>query len=259
MKLKLYFLFGTLFIFTPILWAKDLEVITITGHPDYPPIIWYSEKDHQLQGVAVELIKKIFPENEYKLKFIPLDTWGRALKETTDGRIDILLPPYKTTDRLELYDYPDKAFALDRTKLFLQKGKNITFKSLKDLKKYQGVALLNDSFGDEFDEYSKKELKIIRLSKTSQALKFLSLGRADYVIAGYNAGIAVAAKENLMNKIDIHPKSVIETGLYFGVSKKTKLDRLKLIKLMNDYLKDLPEEEVIQIEKKYMKIFLKSL
>ncbi|WP_127718143.1 ABC transporter substrate-binding protein [Halobacteriovorax sp. HLS] len=193
--------------------------LTATGHPDYPPIAW--ESGGSLKGASVELVKAALKNLGHTVRFVPVGTWGRAQEEVKSGRIDILLPPYKTPKRELVYTFPERPFLMDKTAIFTKKGKVIKFNEFKDLKQFDGVAIVNDSFGDKFDKADNDHKILKRLSKTEQCLQFLLRGRADYLIAGQNAALAVISKLGLKDKFDIQEQLIIETGMYTAISKKS--------------------------------------
>lgn len=232
------------------------QTITVTGHPDYPPVIWKSKKTNRLMGISIELTEKIFKEIGIKTKFIPISTWARSLEEVKDGKIDILLPPYINEKRLKVYTFSDQPFLMDKSALFVRKGFKLDIKDFKELKKYKGVSLINDSFGDYFDNLDRKVLKVKRLVKTDQCLRFVLKNRADYLVAGYNAAKSVAAANNISDKFDVHPTPIIETGMYIGVSKKSHWNRTKILNHINNYLAREETKKMIQeLEDKYFKLY----
>jgi polar amino acid transport system substrate-binding protein len=234
--------------------------LSMTGHPDYPPIIWFSKKEDKLLGVAVEAAESFLKELNYSTKNTPISTWARALKEVARGKIDIILPPYKTKSRELEYHYTKKPFFMDETVIFLKKGKNIKYEKLSDLKKYKGAAIINDSFGDKFDKYDKDVLKIKRLAKTEQCFKFLLRGRADYIVAGKNAGKSVLAKMKLLDKVVIHKNRILETGMYLGISLKSKVDINKVAKHFEKRTKEWHQQgKFKKLEKKYFDIYLNEV
>lgn len=195
--------------------------IKITGHPDYPPVIWQDDKTGKLTGIAVELVETILKEVNIKSIFLNSDTWGRAQEEVRAGRVDMLLPPYLTKERVEYYAYAKDPLLMDETVLFVQKGQKFKYRTFKDLEKLQGTAIISDSFGDLFDAYEKKHLMVHRLAKTTQCFEFLLSGRARYMVAGYYSGIAVAARMGIEDKVEILPKRVVVTGMYAPFSRKS--------------------------------------
>lgn len=196
--------------------------VSISGHPDYPPIIW--ESGGTLKGASVELIAIALKNLGHKPILVPLGTWGRAQAEVKGGRVDILLPPYKTPEREKYYSFSEGPLFLDRTVIFMKKGKSIKFKSYKDLRSYDGIAIVNDSFGDKFDKADKKYGLLKRMSKTQQSLEFLLKNRADYLVAGERAVTSLISNLGLDGKFDIHEQVILETGMYSAISKKSSFN-----------------------------------
>ncbi len=231
------------------------RVIRVTGHPDYPPVIWAQKGNKKLGGVSVELIETIFKEIDVKVEFINVETWGRAQEEVKAGRIDMLLPPYKTDDRLALYNYSSEAFMMDETVVFVKKGKEFKFENFQDLLKYPGVAIINDSFGNKFDEFDKTNTNITRLPTTEQCFRFVDKNRARYVIAGLNSGMAAITKLQWEGKFVALPKRIIVTGLYAPISLKSQWN----IPEINSFLKKKFAEynqgnAIKELEKKHLRI-----
>jgi polar amino acid transport system substrate-binding protein len=86
------------------------RLITITGHPDYPPVVWQEKGSRKLVGIAVELLERAFLEIDIKMNVINTDTWGRAQVEVAEGRIDMVMPPYYNYERIKIYNYPKEPF-----------------------------------------------------------------------------------------------------------------------------------------------------
>ncbi|GEM_PF-3572673 len=193
--------------------------VKVTAHPDYPPVTW--ESGGTLKGAAVKLTETALINLGYKPVFVPVGTWGRAQLETRLGRVDILLPPYKTPERESFFAYPDKPLLVDKTIILTKKGRVISYEKYEDLKKFEGIAILNDSFGDEFDQADKKHNILKRFSKTKQCLEFLLRGRADYLIAGENAVKAIISKLDLEGKFDIQEKAITESGMHAVISRES--------------------------------------
>lgn len=229
------------------------RVIRVTGHPDYPPVIWAKKGEKKLNGVAVELIEKIFSEADIKVEFINVETWGRAQEEVKAGRIDMLLPPYKTDDRLTLYNYSADAFMQDETVVFVEKGKEFKFEIFEDLLKYPGVAIINDSFGNKFDEFDKTNRNITRLPTTEQCFRFVEKDRARYVIAGINSGVSTLARMGWEGKFVILPKRIIVTGLYAPISLKSPWNTPEVNAYLKKKFAEYNQSKLIkELEKKYL-------
>ncbi len=231
------------------------RIIRVTGHPDYPPVIWAKRGEKRLKGIAVELIETIFKDANVKVEFINVETWGRAQEEVKAGRIDMLLPPYKTEDRLSLYNYSADAFIEDETVVFVEKGKEFKFEKFEDLARYPGVAIINDSFGTKFDEFNKNNHNITRLPTTDQCFRFVEKDRARFVIAGINSGISTLTRLGWDGKFVILPKRIIVTGLYAPISLKSPWNKPEVNAFLKKKFAEIKPGEIKELEKKYLQLF----
>lgn len=230
--------------------------IKITGHPDYAPVVWQDAKTGRLMGIAVELIETILKEVNIKVLLVSSDTWGRAQEEVRAGRIDMLLPPYRTPERENYYSYANEPILMDETVLFVPKGKAFKYKKLQDLEKLQGTAIIDDSFGLEFDKYEKTNLSVRRLAKTTQCFEFLLSGRAQYMVAGHYSGLAVASKINIEDKVEVLPHRVIVTGMYAPLSKKSAWNKPDLQKYIQQRVKFFNQNgKIEELRKKYLRLY----
>ena len=237
-------LFYLFFIITHDLWASELsnaqksKVILFTAHPEYEPVTYLNKNKNVFEGIAVNKLKKAVEKMGYKLKSVYAGTWARAQEEVRKGRIDILLPPYKTDERLQWMHFQEKPFMIDESAVFVKKNSGIKFQDKKDLLNYRGVAIINDSFGNEFDKFDREELKLTRLASTEQCFRFMLKGRADFFVAGLLAGNRVLEKMGEKKHFEALPKRLIVTGMYVGVSKKSKifLKNPHLLKRLEEHL-----------------------
>lgn len=237
----------------------DNRTIKITGHPTYPPVMWINKDTKQFQGIAIELLQMIFNEINVKTIFINVESWSRAQEEVKRGRIDMLLPPYKTSERISFYNFSTEPFMQDETVVFVKKGMEFKFDSFNDLIKFPGVAIINDSFGSEFDKFEIIHNNLTRLATTEQCFRFVDKGRARYIIAGLNSGKAQIAKLNWEDKFIVLPKRVVSTGLYAPISLKSPWNTVAI----NNYLKKKFAEYnrkgiIKKLEKKYLDILKKE-
>ncbi len=201
--------------------SDDSPLVTVTGHPDYSPVSFHNKTTNSIDGIAASKLKDALIKMGVRYKFVFTGTWARAQEEVKLGRIDILLPPYRTDERESWLHFQKIPFMMDETAIFVPKNKLIKFDQLSDLLKFRGVAIINDSFGDEFDKFDKDKLKLKRLATTEQCFKFLLKDRADFLVAGLHAGNRVLQSMKQRDNFIILPKRVIVTGMYAGISKKS--------------------------------------
>lgn len=255
--LSLFFILLSLNTFADVdlkkLTLPNNRIIRVTGHPDYPPVIWANKGEKKLNGIAVELIERIFKDGDVKVEFINVETWGRAQEEVKAGRIDMLLPPYKTDDRLSIYNYSADSFMMDETVVFVEKGKEFKFEVFEDLLRYPGVAIINDSFGDKFDDFDKTNRNITRLPTTEQCFRFVEKDRARYIVAGINSGLSTLVKLGWENKFVILPKRIIVTGLYAPISIKSAWNTPEVNAYLKKKFQEYNQPKLIkELERKYL-------
>jgi polar amino acid transport system substrate-binding protein len=232
------------------------RTINLTGHPDYPPVVWQEKGSRKLVGIAVKLLERAFSEINVKLNVINTDTWGRAQVEVAEGKIDILMPPYLNDERLKVYSYPKEPFLMDDTVIFVKKGHRFKFDKLDDLIGKTGVAIIHDSFGSEFDTFEKKSLKVTRLPKSEHSISFLLKGRAKYMVGGYNAVLAVASKMGVLDQVEVLPHRIIVTGMYTPISRISAWNSPELLSYLDRKVLEYKKEGYIKkLEEKYLKIY----
>ena len=235
------------------------RVINITGHPDYPPVIWFNKESKEFQGIAVEMMQMIFNEADIKVNFTNVESWARAQEEVKNGKLDMLIPPYKTKERLPYYNFATDPFIMDDTVVFVKKGKEFDFEKFEDLLKYPGTAIINDSFGSEFDNFEMTHKHLTRLSTTEQCFRFLDKDRARYIIAGINSGIAALASLHWDDRYVILPKSIIKTGLYAPISLKSHWNTPEVNIYLNEKISEYKRKGIVKkLEKKYLELFKKE-
>lgn len=235
------------------------RTIIITGHPDYAPVVWAKKNGLELQGIAVELLERILKEAKIKAVFTNVETWSRAQEEVKSGRIDILIPPYKTAERVLLYNYSADTFMMDEAVVFVRRGNEFKFEEFKDLLKFPGVAIINDSFGTEFDAFDKTNQNLTRLPTTEQCFRFVEKKRARYVIAGLASGKAALSKLMLDEQYVVLPKRLIVTGLYAPVSLKSPWNTPVFNAYLRKKFKEYNSKGIIKsLEKKYLAILKKE-
>lgn len=235
------------------------RTIIITGHPDYAPVVWAKKDGLALQGIAVEILERILKEANIKAVFKNVESWSRAQEEVKSGRIDILIPPYKTAERVLLYNYSAETFMMDETVVFVRRGNEFKFDEFKDLLKFPGTAIINDSFGTEFDAFEKANQNLTRLPTTEQCFRFVEKKRARYVIAGLASGKAALSKLMLDEQYVVLPKRLIVTGLYAPVSLKSPWNTPEFNGYLRKKFKEYSSKGIVKsLEKKYLAILKKE-
>ncbi len=200
---------------------ESCKGLLATGNPEYPPYLWRDPEDeNRLIGANAEWMQLLSKEIGIPIDVKYVGPWGRVQEEAKLGRVDLLAGAFFTLPRLEYMDYFYPAFRETRTVIWTRGNFNLPYKKWADLAGKQGVTVINNSFGEEFDRYAKESLKISMVPSLEQALKMLSLSRADYLIYEEDPGLAYVAKLNITGLKTVSPP-ITNENLYLTLSHKS--------------------------------------
>ncbi len=200
---------------------ESCKSLLATGNPEYPPYLWRDPEDeNRLIGANAEWMQLLSKEIGIPIDIKYVGPWGRVQEEAKLGRVDLLAGAFFTQPRLEYMDYFYPAFRETRTVIWTRSNYNLQYKKWADLAGKQGVTVINNSFGEDFDRYAKESLKISMVPSLEQALKMLSLSRADYLIYEEDPGLAYVAKLNISGLKTVTPP-ITNENLYLTLSHKS--------------------------------------
>jgi polar amino acid transport system substrate-binding protein len=199
--------------------ADACTKVTLTGHPQYP-VIAFKEGD-QIAGAAPMLVEAIGKELKIPVESKFTGTWADAQTAARDGKVDMIVGVYFNDERAAYLDYVKPAFMFDEVVIFVAKGKGFTFNGQDDLIGKKGVTNQGESYGTEFDAFIKDKLTVGRADGIDDAFKELLAGKADYLIAGYYAGLAQASKAGIKDQIEPVSPALMEAEMFVAFSKKS--------------------------------------
>ena len=151
--------------------------------------------------------------------------WKRAIDEGRSGIGGL----YKTTSRLEKYDYSDKLFD-EILQIYVRKGHGFPFATIDDLAGRTIGVIRGWSYGDAFDDARRQGLFAAEeASGDAQNFAVLEVGHIDCILAIHEAGLAVIRRRHLEERVEAltPPLSNIPTFIAFNKSagKRDELSR----------------------------------
>jgi len=253
MKTKLTLIFVILMTCAGIAYSED--VLISSGNQSYPPSSW--QEGEAIVGVAAELTQMIFADLGIKAESKYVGPWKRVQKEANDGKIDVITTIYKNKEREEYLDYPQTPYMDDPNVIWVWKGKRFPFEKKEDLIGKKGLAVLGDSYGEEFDKFIAEKLTIERAAELLMNFKKLQAERGDYMPYGLHSGIIAAKQYGYDGKLEYLPKPLLSEGMYIAISKKSKFRKYlpELEKGIRKYKADGTIEKLIQ---KHIDLYVKS-
>lgn len=216
--------------------------LTATGNSEYPPYLWRKGKNTtDLLGANRIIVDELAKRLEVNIELQDVGSWARAQDMLKTGRIDLMAGAFFTIPRTQYMDYVHPAFLNTESVVWVQKEGGIKFNVKEDLKGLSGVTVINNSFGQAFDEYAKNELDIMYVSSLSQAFKMLSRGRSKYALYEKNPGLAYA-KVLEHDDLEVLEPPISSEGLFLTLSHKSKCNtpklRGELARVINDMLSE---------------------
>lgn len=201
--------------------ADSCKQLVATGNPEYPPYLWRDQADtSRLIGANADLMQLLSKEIGIPIEVKYVGSWARVQEETRLGRVDLIAGAFFTVPRLEYMDYFYPAFRETRSVIWTRQGAGFNYKKWADLSPHSGITVINNSFGEDFDRFAKKSLKINTVPSLEQAFKMLQLGRVDYLIYEEDPGLAYIAKLDIAGLAPVYPQ-VSNESLYLTLSHKS--------------------------------------
>ena len=199
--------------------AGKCEHLVATGNPEYPPYLWRDPQDPQrLIGANADLLTLIGEQLGVKVDILYTGPWSRAQEEVRTGRVDLLAGVFLTLPRVERMDFEHPAFFHTPSVVWVRKGQEFPYSGWDDLRGHVGGTLVHNSFGQQFDAFSRNNLSLEEVPSLLQAFQMLLLGRTDYVIYERYPGMALADTEGMLESLQILEPPVSSEGLYLALS-----------------------------------------
>ncbi len=199
-----------------------------SGNPQYPPYLWRNPDDEQqLVGANAALMQWLSREIGVPIETRYVGPWGRVQEEVRAGRVDLIAGAFFTLPRTEYMDYFHPAFRETRSVIWAREDRPLNFKRLNDLIGRQGVTVINNSFGVEFDDFARQSLKLTHVASIEQAIQMVQRGRADYMVYEDAPAEAYAARLGAPS-IKVLTPAVAREGLYLTLSHRSRCNSPEL-------------------------------
>ncbi|MBM6551627.1 substrate-binding periplasmic protein [Marinomonas ostreistagni] len=224
--------------------VQQCKLLTATGNPEYPPFLWGKDESGHLHGAVVKLLDQLSKRIGIKIETVYVGPWSRAQQEIRSGRADLMAGAFYTSGRADYMSYFATPMMYTKSSVWQAHDATFEYHSWEDLKGRWGVTVINNSFGQTFDNYAKQNLNILSVASVEQAFSMLAAGRADYVLYERSPGIAYVDHLGLNDKVVAVDPAISSEGLFLALSKKSPCNNQILKQQINDALRDLVQEGV---------------
>lgn len=186
--------------------------LVASGNPQYPPYLWRSaDNEDRLVGASAEMLNWLSREIGVAIETRYVGPWGRVQEEMRAGRIDLIAGAFFTLARTEYMDYFYPAIRETRSVVLVRDGSRLDFRRWADLARLQGVTVIGNSLGEEFDRYAREHLNLAQVATLERALQMLQRSRVDYLVyedapaAAYQARLNIDGIKPLLPAIATEP------------------------------------------------------
>ncbi|WP_430460938.1 substrate-binding periplasmic protein [Thalassolituus sp. LLYu03] len=210
-----------LLIFLSLSVRAECTALTASGNAEYPPYLWRaSHNSDALDGAITRLMTTLGERIGIPVQMQFVGPWGRTQEEVANGNIDLIAGAFYTQARSERMDYIRPAFQETRSVLWVRNDNVFAYSRLDDLVGKRGVTVINNSFGQAFDEFAKAHLEILQVGGLEQALRMISNGRVDYLVYEEQPGLAYIERARIDN-LQMLDVPVSSEALYLTMSCKS--------------------------------------
>lgn len=212
--------------------------LTATGNAEYPPYLWRDPHNpQQLIGANADLIKHLGTLLGLQIDVVYGGPWSRAQEEVRSGRVDMLVGYFLTTERERTLDFVKPPFLFTSSMIWVRHNDAFPYQQWSDLIGRSGGTLVNNSYGQAFDDYAKAHLALEAVPTASQAFQKLMLKRNDFVIFEQFPGRALTKKLGIENAVEPLEPPISSEGLYLALSPDSPCIHPALRNRINDEMK----------------------
>ncbi len=195
--------------------------LTASGNPQYPPYLWRgAENEGRLVGANADMLAWLSKELGLPIESRYVGPWARVQEEVRAGRIDLIAGAFFTLARTEYMDYFYPPFRETRSVVWVREGSKLNYRRWSDLEPLQGVTVINNSFGEEFDTFARDHLKMSQVASLEQGLLMLQRSRADYLVYEDSPAAAYQAQLNIDGLKPLLP-AIASEPLYLTLSHRS--------------------------------------
>lgn len=226
----------------PLFARADCTALTASGNAEYPPYLWHAaDNTDALDGAITQLMTTLGERIGIPVQVQFVGPWGRTQEEVANGNIDLIAGAFYTKARSERMDYLRPAFQETRSVLWVRNDNVFDFRDFSDLVGKRGVTVINNSFGQAFDEYAREHLSILQVGGFEQALRMISNGRVDYLLYEEQPGLAYIERAQITN-LQMLEVPVSREPLYLTMSLKSACNTPELKQRISAELQKMNQE-----------------
>ena len=220
------------------------EPLRLHNEVNWPPYNYY--ENNEAKGFSIDYMNLIANKLNVKVEYISGYSWDEFMKMLQDDKIDAIINISKNEQRAKTIAFTS-VFHTAANAIYVKKG-NEYIDSLEKLKN-KTIVMPKDFFAQKAIAKYYPNIKQILVKDSLEALKILSLGKADATIGKKNVLDYIITLNNISGVL---PTSYVDDNrmislIRIGTSKKKKILRDILEKAQ----KNITDEELLILKRKW--------
>lgn len=220
--------------------VTQLHIGLSTGYPPF----YFFDKNKQPTGICVDIINQVAQAMNISVRYESYP-WKRLLKHGKEGKVDAVMPLFKTDEREQFLAFPETGLIDEANRFFTSSSNSIKYSGkLTDVVNHKIGVIDNYSYGKNFDNTDFTNKTIVQDPKQLILLvqrKRIELGLGNSKVISY-----FAKKMDAADEIHFLSPPVTISQLFIGFSKK-RVDK----DFVNQFNKQLQK---LKTSKKYAEI-----
>jgi polar amino acid transport system substrate-binding protein len=196
------------------------DTLMVSGNPEYPPLLWQSDQAPGRRiGAVPALLQEIVEPLGVDVRVREKGSWARVQRLAQLGEIDLVAGAFITSERIGYMDYVLPPMIQLPTTVWVPKERPFLYRHWPDLLGKRGSTLINNSFGQRFDNYAKANLMIEGVRSIDQSFLMARAGRVDYVLYEQLQGQVKLQRLGLADHFIALAPPISREGLFFAFPK----------------------------------------
>jgi polar amino acid transport system substrate-binding protein len=183
----------------------------------YPPFYFFDE-NNQPTGICIDIVNQVARSMNLSVQYDSFP-WKRMLKYGKEGRVDAVMPLFKTQERQEFLDFPETGLVDEANSFFTSTSNPIKYSGkLTDVINRKIGVIDTYSYGKEFDNTDLTDKTTVQ--DVNQLILLVQNKRIELGLGNSKVISYYAKKNNAADKIHFLSPPVTINPLFIGFSKK---------------------------------------
>ena len=176
-------------------WLNEHPVIRIAPDPDFPPIE-FIDKRGVYRGISADFISLLESKLPLKFEIVPLENWGKVIKQAQTRQIDMFGAAVPTPERLKYMSFT-KPY-VEFPAVVLVRDSATDFPKLSELKGKR-VAVVSNYADHEYMVRAYPDIPLEVMPDISSGLRQVSFGKVDAMVLNLASASYYIQKNGISN------------------------------------------------------------